>query len=346
VFDCLSDRESEQTGHSFVEKFPEYFSDMPNPKDCNNGRIGEPCDDRFPCGSNTGGTLALYALEDNQYWAENSAYDEGDTTWHTTLAAQTLEAPKRCKVHMLTSKSDASHLAYCKYTSKHQASGFEFCTVTVCTRDESVAHQVGTGLTTAKSVSTVFLTPQEEPQVGQLYVAHANQEQLLGLLEVFRLMVDVTIKKKIICQYDYTSPSCDLVAGNCPQTCRNEKVCTPTAISCDEIDGGNWNDLRGMDCCNYDKPSSPGNSPYPAGNEHKTKAWNIMEAARRTCRSVTFDSSGALAGYQSGRALTGRDYMADYKMYTDPGGSQYQFFILPDFEGMVAFAVDRECSHR
>ena len=116
-------RESEQTGHSFVEKFPEYFSDMPNPKDCNNGRIGEPCDDRFPCGSNTGGTLALYALEastlalrctrceplrrvsltdcvhqDNQYWAENSAYNEGDRTWHTTLAAQTLEAPKRCKV--------------------------------------------------------------------------------------------------------------------------------------------------------------------------------------------------------------------------------------------------------
>ena len=144
VFDCLSDRslnmqchartraspdgaalwlQREQTGHSFVEKFPEYFSDMPNPKDCNNGRIGEPCDDRFPCGSNTGGTLALYALEastlalrctrceplrrvsltdcvhqDNQYWAENSAYNEGDRTWHTTLAAQTLEAPKRCKV--------------------------------------------------------------------------------------------------------------------------------------------------------------------------------------------------------------------------------------------------------
>ena len=46
------------------------------------------------------------------------------------------------EVHMLTSKSDASHLAYCKYTSKHQASGFEFCTVTVCTRDKSVAHQV------------------------------------------------------------------------------------------------------------------------------------------------------------------------------------------------------------
>ena len=124
--------------------------------------------------------------------------------------------------------------------------------------------QVGTGLTTAKSVSTVFLTPQEESQVGQLYVAHANQQQLLGLLEVFRLMVDVTIKKKVICQYDYTSPSCDLVAGcpqhtssstsfsrnpccvclvilrgagNCPQTCRNEKVCTPTAISCDEVRG-------------------------------------------------------------------------------------------------------------
>ena len=76
--------------------------------------------------------------------------------------------------------------------------------------------QVGTGLTKAKSVTTVFLTPQEESQVGQLYVAHANQQTLLGKLEIFRLMVDITITKKVICQYDYTSPSCDLVAGPPP----------------------------------------------------------------------------------------------------------------------------------
>merc|ERR1712070_475440 len=143
---------------------------------------------------------ALYAIEDDQYWAENTAYDGADTSWHTTLAGQPLEAPKRCKVHMLTSKSDPSHLAYCKYTSKHHASGFEFCTVTVCTREETVAHQVGTGVSTATSASTVFLTPFTETEVAVMYVSHPDGNNLVGSLSMLRLMVDITITKKVICE--------------------------------------------------------------------------------------------------------------------------------------------------
>ena len=86
----------------------------------------------------------------------------------------------------------------------------------------------------------------------------------------------------------------------------------------------------------------------PIGTETKAGLLRrVAQAAKRTCRSVSFDSSGALAGYQSGRALThGFEYYANLKMYTDPGNTEFQFTVIRDFETLISSGVDRECSHR